>query len=52
LATALTVLVFLVSAGRALGAPQYAGLVVVAIVTAGFAVGLIYAGQDPDDAEA
>lgn len=43
LAAVLTALVFVVSAGRALGAAQYAGLVAVAVVTAAFAVGLMYA---------
>ena len=51
LAAVLIALVFLVSAGRALGVAQYAGLVAVAVVTAAFAVGLMYAGREPDDPE-
>ncbi len=49
LATVLTALVFMVSVGRSLGAAQYAGLVAVAVVTAAFAVGLMYADADSDD---
>ena len=52
LAAVLIALVFLVSAGRALGVAQSAGLVAVAVVTAAFAVGLMYAGREPDDPEA
>ena len=52
LATVLIALVFLVSAGRALGVLQYLGLVAVAVVTAAFAVGLMYAGQGSGDTEA
>ena len=52
LAAVLIALVFLVSAGRALGVVQYAGLVAVAVVTAAFSVGLMYAGREPDDPEA
>lgn len=51
LATVLTALVFMVSIGRALGAAQYAGLVAVAVVTAAFAVGLMYADSDSGDSE-
>ena len=52
LAAVLTTLVFLVSAGRALGAAQYLGLAAVAMVTAAVAVGLMYADQEPGDTEA
>ena len=52
LATVLLALVFLVSAGRALGVLQYLGLAAVAVVTAAFAVGLMYAGQGSGDTEA
>lgn len=51
LAATLTALVFMVSAGRALGAAQYAGLLSVALVTAAFAVGLMYTGAESDDPE-
>ncbi len=51
LAAVLTALVFMISAGRALGVVQYAGLVAVAVVTAAFAVGLMYAESGPDDSE-
>ena len=52
LAAVLTALVFMVSAGRALGVAQYAGLVAVAVVTAAFAVGLMYADSGSGDSEA
>lgn len=51
LAAVLTALVFMVSAGRALGVAQYAGLVAVAVVTAAFAVGLMYADSGSGDSE-
>ena len=51
LAAVLTALVFMVSAGRALGVAQYAGLVTVAVVTAAFAVGLMYADSGSGDSE-
>lgn len=51
LAVVLTALVFMVSAGRALGVAQYAGLVAVAVVTAAFAVGLMYADSGSGDSE-
>lgn len=49
LAAVLTALVFMVSAGRALGIAQYAGLVAVAVVTAAFAVGLMYTDSGSGD---
>ena len=51
LAAVLTALVFVVSAGRALDVAQYAGLVAVAVVTAAFAVGLMYAESGSGDPE-
>lgn len=51
LAAVLTALVFMVSLGRALGVAQYAGLVVVAVVTAAFAVALMYADSGSADSE-
>ena len=51
LAAVLTALIFMVSAGRALGVAQYAGLVAVAVVTAAFAVGLMYADSGSGDSE-
>lgn len=51
LAAVLTTLVFLVSAGRALSVAQYAGLAVVAVVTAAFAVWLMYVDSGPEDSE-
>jgi len=51
LAAVLTTLVFLVSAGRALSVAQYAGLAAVAVVTAAFAVWLMYADSGPEDSE-
>ncbi len=51
LAAVLTALVFMVSLGRALDVAQYAGLVAVAVVTAAFAVGLMYAGSGSGDSE-
>jgi len=49
LAAVLIALVFTVSAGRALGPVQYLGLVAVAVVTAAFAVWLMYADHESDD---
>lgn len=51
LAAVLTVLVFLVSAGRALSVAQYAGLAAVAVVTAAFAIWLMHADSGVDDSE-
>lgn len=48
LAAVLIALVFMVSAGRALGPVQYLGLVAVAMVTAAFAVWLMFADQESD----
>lgn len=52
LAAVLTALVFLVSAGRALGIAQYLGLVAVAVATAALTVWLMYADHGPGDTEA
>lgn len=51
LAAVLIALVFMVSAGRALGLVQYLGLVAVAVVTAAFAVGLMYADDGSGDTD-
>ncbi|MCY3749663.1 MAG: hypothetical protein OXG64_10245 [Chloroflexi bacterium] len=51
LAAVLTALIFMVSVGRALSVAQYAGLVAVAVVTAAFAVWLMYADSGSGDSE-
>lgn len=52
LAAVLIALVFVVSAGRALGLVQYLGLVAVSVMTAAFAVWLMYAGSESDETDA